>query len=254
MGAGKRLLVVAAVAVQLAALPLAAQDDLPVQISGRTVNEKGQPVEGVRIGVWWTFMGDKPATPWPNAGRPSGKNGEFSLTFEYWREKFRLVAFSRDFKLAGISTFKRAAKIEDVVIRMKPSVTVKGRVRAPAMTRLPWFNFQVQPVLDTAPFLQIMPGRKTTDNSFSLPAPSGFFRWHLYGNSIKPRNGLLMLPPTRCERDLGEIKVKPTFLARHEGKRLPPWRVTETRGLAKGKDQIVDFKGKWVLVEFWGFW
>jgi hypothetical protein len=36
------------------------------------------------------------------------------------------------------------------------------------------------------------------------------------------------------------------------GKSLPDWTVTDARN-AKKDVKLADFKGKWVLLEFWGF-
>ena len=45
----------------------------------------------------------------------------------------------------------------------------------------------------------------------------------------------------------------PTEIAKHVGKEPPPLRVTDARGLNTGV-RLADLKGKWVLIEFWGFW
>ena len=47
--------------------------------------------------------------------------------------------------------------------------------------------------------------------------------------------------------------MKLTRLGRLYGKELPPWHVTGARGLKKDIT-IADFKGKWVVIDFWGFW
>ena len=53
--------------------------------------------------------------------------------------------------------------------------------------------------------------------------------------------------------DLGEITATATVIARHIGKKPPELTVTEARGI--GKDvKLSDFKGRWLLIEFWGYW
>ena len=63
---------------------------------------------------------------------------------------------------------------------------------------------------------------------------------------MEPEHGKLDL-------DMGVLEMEATFLAVHYGKPLPPWTVSDARG-ARTSTQIADFKGKWLLVEFWGFW
>ena len=53
--------------------------------------------------------------------------------------------------------------------------------------------------------------------------------------------------------DLGVVEFEATFLALHYGKPLPAWNVTDARRTTK-LAQLSDYRGKWVLVEFWGFW
>jgi thiol-disulfide isomerase/thioredoxin len=42
-------------------------------------------------------------------------------------------------------------------------------------------------------------------------------------------------------------------MARHYGKEPPPWRVTGARGINQDV-QLADFRGRWVVIDFWGFW
>ena len=53
--------------------------------------------------------------------------------------------------------------------------------------------------------------------------------------------------------DLGTTDLKPTIIAQHYGKAPPAWHVTDARGVDP-EATLADFKGKWVLLEFWGFW
>jgi thiol-disulfide isomerase/thioredoxin len=53
--------------------------------------------------------------------------------------------------------------------------------------------------------------------------------------------------------DLRTLDLPPTALSKLVGKPPPRWHVTDARGVPK-EVQLSDFKGKWVLVEFWGHW
>lgn len=54
-------------------------------------------------------------------------------------------------------------------------------------------------------------------------------------------------------RDLGVIELPLTIIARNAGKQAMPWHLTDARGLSK-EANLSDFRGKWVLLEFWGHW
>jgi peroxiredoxin len=47
-------------------------------------------------------------------------------------------------------------------------------------------------------------------------------------------------------------ETKTNALADSIGKALPDWTVTDAQN-AKKDVKLADFKGKWVLLEFWGF-
>jgi alkyl hydroperoxide reductase subunit AhpC len=47
-------------------------------------------------------------------------------------------------------------------------------------------------------------------------------------------------------------ETKTGALADSIGKALPDWTVTDAQN-AKKDVKLADFKGKWVLLEFWGF-
>jgi len=49
------------------------------------------------------------------------------------------------------------------------------------------------------------------------------------------------------------IKFKLSPIAHLYGKPAPAWHVTDARGVSKTV-QPSDFKGKWVVLEFWGYW
>jgi thiol-disulfide isomerase/thioredoxin len=53
--------------------------------------------------------------------------------------------------------------------------------------------------------------------------------------------------------DLGTLNLPATFLARHQGKELPAWYIADARGVKKDVT-LADYRGKWVLVDFWGYW
>ena len=52
--------------------------------------------------------------------------------------------------------------------------------------------------------------------------------------------------------DLGAIDLKLTPIARLSGKEPPAWHITDARGVPKDV-RPSDFKGKWVVLEFWGY-
>jgi hypothetical protein len=53
--------------------------------------------------------------------------------------------------------------------------------------------------------------------------------------------------------DLGALDLKASPIGRHTGKAPPPWHVTAAQGVSRGV-QPTDYLGRWLLMEFWGYW
>src|SRR5262249_40883306 len=49
------------------------------------------------------------------------------------------------------------------------------------------------------------------------------------------------------------VEVPATEIAKHKGKAPPKWTVTDARGIRKDFS-LADYKGKWVLVDFFTHW
>jgi hypothetical protein len=96
-------------------------------------------------------------------------------------------------------------------------------------------------------------GCDSQEADFSFLLPAGKYKLWGYGADIKDVRRDLTLVADKPELDLQTLNVPATEIAQHKGKIPPPWHVTDARGVKKDLN-LADFKGKWVLVEFWGFW
>ena len=83
--------------------------------------------------------------------------------------------------------------------------------------------------------------------------PPGEYDMNAYGTDVKDIHKPLSLRAEEPDLDLGKLDLPATFLARHKGRELPPWSVADARGVKKDVT-LADYRGKWVLVDFWGYW
>src|SRR5262249_7005474 len=74
-----------------------------------------------------------------------------------------------------------------------------------------------------------------------------------YGQDVRGVRRETEVPAGKPNFDMGTIDLPATEIAKHVGKAPPQWFVKDARGLKK-EVTIADFKGKWVLVDFWGHW
>jgi thiol-disulfide isomerase/thioredoxin len=92
-------------------------------------------------------------------------------------------------------------------------------------------------------------------SKFRLKVPPGSYGFWGYGNSTdytSDRRDVVIKAGTPAV-DLGAIDLKLKPLAKRYGKEPPPLKVTDARGVDKHV-KLSDYKGKWVVLEFWGFW
>ena len=88
---------------------------------------------------------------------------------------------------------------------------------------------------------------------FSLLLPEGSWSLDMYGSDIQGIDRTVTSKKGSLDLDLGTVEFEATFLALHYGKPLPAWSVSDARGVTDTV-QLADYRGRWVLLEFWGFW
>ena len=94
----------------------------------------------------------------------------------------------------------------------------------------------------------------SSEGEFSFTLPPGEYYFWAYGRDLQNyTNQSMMLSADQGEVNLGAIDIQPSIIAQHYGKAPPKWNVTDARG-AKVGVQPSDYKGKWLLLEFWGYW
>ncbi len=90
------------------------------------------------------------------------------------------------------------------------------------------------------------------DGKFEFLAPPGRYTLNMYGSAVDGRYVEITVPENRNEYTVEPIAMKPLAFALLKGKPAP-----ELKGVVgwKGKElRFADLKGKYVLVEFWGYW
>jgi hypothetical protein len=92
-----------------------------------------------------------------------------------------------------------------------------------------------------------------TAGRFHVSLPPGDYRFLFHGVEIAQASLDVQVHAGDGRLDLGTILLEPSRLARHYGKPPPPWTVAEARGLDPGSS-LADFRGRWVILAFWGTW
>ena len=217
-----------------------------LEVAGVVVDESGRPLSGVRVATLWSFEDGKVT---PRAPLATDAEGRFSGTIEVRRDYIYLTAYSEDAALAGQIGLGIKEGRKGLRIVLRPSVRVQGNIVSPALGRKPpWTNVYVRQ--GNTVFLT----QGSDEARIDFRVPLGIFGLHAYGADIESADKLVAVTGERPAIDLGAVSVRAGFFAVRRGKRLPAWKVTEARGLPLEKTALENFRGKWLLVEFWGFW
>lgn len=96
-------------------------------------------------------------------------------------------------------------------------------------------------------------GSRSENASFSVKLPAGRYTFWADVDERHVRRSLEVSLVAGQSLDLGEIKLKLSALGHIIGQPAPAWHFTDARGVAKDV-QPSQFKGKWIVLEFWGYW
>jgi thiol-disulfide isomerase/thioredoxin len=237
----------------MAGMATAQQTD--VKVKGRVVDANGKPVVGADVASFWSAGEDdapkeSKGKQSPFGGAKTDGEGNFTVKVNFYGRDAALLAMDSDRTLGGTKVVPVAAAGRAVEIRVAPLVRVHGKIESKDLGRaVPWTNV----------YINLMPGKiRLLQNSslkaeFSMLLPPGEYNMNAYGSDVKGINKPLALRAGESNLDLGVLDLPATMIARHVGKELPPWSLTDARGVKKDVT-LADYRGKWVLVDFWGYW
>jgi hypothetical protein len=211
----------------------------PVTITGSVSDMDGEPVAGVDVATIW--LEGKPA-----GGVKTGEDGTFELEAQSYGRPIALMVMDAERKRGAVAVVKNTA--EPINVFLSTLVEVRGTFTCDDLGEKPgWTNAYVNLLplgLHAARF-------SSDDAAFSFLLPTGRFQLYMYGTDVQGARRTIDVSSSKgTEMDLGAIDLKATPIAKLYGKELPPWNVTDARGVEKDV-KLSDYKGKWVLLEFW---
>lgn len=156
---------------------------------------------------------------------------------------------NRERTLGGVRVVKDEAAAQHALIRLEPLVHVHGSVFCKELGRPPRRSIVNVNLL---PAHVRLLGSLSHEATFSLFLPPGTHHFDAHGDDDESMSKEITLSGDKPDFDMGVIDLPPTIIARHIGKAAPAWTVTDARGVRKDV-RLEDFKGKWVLIEFWRF-
>jgi hypothetical protein len=218
-------------------------------VTVKAVDADKKPVAKAEVALFWevkngamTPVGEKPIV--------TDADGKAGLRVDDWNEKRPVLVLAADRKLGGLVGVSRADDGKEVTVTLRPTVRVQGKLECKELNFKPtWANTTVAADGFRAYFAQNI----SKSAAFEFVLPVGKYTLESYGADIDNAKQTVTLTADRREHDLGTIDLKATRIAKLRGKPLPGWAIADARGV-KADVKVSDYKGKWVYLEFWGFW
>lgn len=242
-----------------------------VKFSGSVVDDKGKPVKDATVGILWVGAEKRLA---PQQSVVVSKTGKFDADFDVDGEKpVALMALDKAQKRGGFVVVTPPDFREPVKIEIDNLVTVSANFDVSDIRDNPEVvEMILESAPDRAPLVRVeLPAKKRA----AIKIPAGKYILHLGcdGGERAPREILI---PQKGTHDLREKLVLSPVTTRHTrdqagkdadtagkqaGKKpagsaaaaLPKFNVTDAVGVDKSL-KLEDYRGKWVVLEFWGYW
>lgn len=210
-----------------------------VTITGTVKDFDDNPIAGMEVAATWL------------EGKAfesvlTKEDGGFEIEVRSYGRPVALMMMDKERKRGAVAVVKDSSR--PVNVFASDLVRVHGTFACTDLGAKPsWTNVYV----NLLPLRVRAARHSSNDAEFSFHLPTGRFQLYMYGTDVKTLTRTIDVDTGEgLEMDLGEIDLKATPIAKLYGKELPPWNVTDARGVDKDV-KLADYTGKWVLLEFW---
>ncbi|MEQ1904444.1 MAG: hypothetical protein ABL888_09685 [Pirellulaceae bacterium] len=209
----------------------------------------GNPVVGADVSTLWEADNGQMTPTHPFAVVTNSKgNAEFRI--EDWGQPRPLLILSADRALGRVVGISKKDDGTELKITLTRTVKVKGKLFCEDLNLSPLFPYNV---VTADGFRNPMVNCSTSNATFEFALPIGKYTLKSYGLNVTPTKTVVDLNEEEPVLDLGTINLPATPIAKLIGKPAPDLFVSEVRGIEKSF-KLSDYRGRWVYLEFWGFW
>lgn len=245
----KRILILSA-ALVLALTTGTASERNSTVISGHVLDAEGELLSSYEIATSFNWQdGDL----LPSEEFTIDDEGNFSGEIEFVEgesgapSEVTLVVYSDD-RLSGAIYKVSNSDTSDIEIQLDKTVRVWGSVTCEQLGETPaWFNVSWN--LEEQSVINCDSGR----GKFDVRLPLAFWNYDLYDAWFSTVRGELPLDGRLRVVDMGKLDLPASYIALNEGRVIEDWAPTAARNIKLAKANLESMRGKWLLVEFWGY-
>jgi hypothetical protein len=167
-----------------------------------------------------------------------------------FNDKPTVLVLSADRSQGGIVGVSKEDNGKELTVTLGPTVRVKAKLECKELNLKPEF---AETRVTAHGFDMHFAEDRSKSPGFEFVLPAGKYLFHSWAPDGLIAERTVTLTPDRPEYDLGTLDMQASKIARLKGKKAPEWVITDARGV-KADVKLADYKGKWVYLEFWGYW
>ncbi len=222
-----------------------------VTFKGQVLGTDGQPVFDAELAFDWTKR--MPSDWWEPAGQGffTDKQGKFTFSTRTTRYPLTVTVFDRQRRHGATFVVNKEDSTKDLKITLEPLVAVTVNVDLPEEKGQ---RVDLRLVIISKKFQRIgMIEHAAPHQTLLLPAGDYTLGISDIGYRLNVLGAPFSAPRGAVAVDAPVMKPTLTPLGLTLQNEPPAWTVTDARGISKDV-KISDYKGKWVLIDLWGYW
>jgi hypothetical protein len=172
------------------------------------------------------------------------------LMVDLLKQKQAVLVLSADRTRGGIVGLSKDDNGKELTVTLAPTVRVKAKLECKELNFKPE---RAETRVTAEGFEMYFAEDRSKSPGFEFVLPAGKYLFHSWAQDGLIAERTATVTADRPVYDLGTLDMKASKIAKLKGKKAPDWVITDARGV-KADVKLADYKGKWVYLEFWGYW